>query len=125
MRGFSLLYNLPLFVLGLWWLFTRWHQPQPLSFGQIFLDSLVVVLSLARFFGLPLPPSGHAFFLTHSGLTTPQRSYQFTAAFLLILTIALKLSWGDSSSWLWGIVAGCASGAGYRQLLLTRKMEKR
>ena len=123
MRGFSLLYNLPLFALGFLWLISRWRQPP--SLGQLFLDALVVALSLARFFGVPLPPSGHAFFLTHSGLTTPQRSYQWAAAFLLILTIALKLSWGDSSSWLWGIVAGCASGAGYRQLHSTRNTEER
>lgn len=125
MRGFSLLYNLPLFALGLLWLFSRWRQSQRSSLGQILLDGLVVVLSLARFFGVALSPSGHAFFLTHSGLTTPQRSYQFAAAFLLILTVALKLSWGDSSSWLWGIVAGCASGAGYRQLHSTRNTEER
>ena len=125
MRGLSLLYNLPLFALGLWWLFSRWRQPQPPSLRQVLLDGIVVTLSLARFFGIPLPPSGHAFFLTHSGLTTSQRSYQFAAAFLLVLTIALKLSWGDSSSWLWGIMAGCASGAGYRQLHSTRNTEER
>jgi uncharacterized membrane protein len=125
MRGFSLLYNLPLFALGLLWLLSRWRQRNSASPRQLWLDGLVVALSLARFFGIALPPSGHAFFLTHSGLTTPQRSYQLASAVFLVLTIALKLSWGDSSSWLWGIVAGCASGAVYQQWNLTRNMEER
>ena len=122
---FTLLYNLPLFALGLLWLCSRWRESRQLTRWRWCLDCAVLSLSLARFFGASLPPSGHAFFLSYSGLTTPERAYQISAAALLLLTIIVKLSWGDSSSWLWGIMAGCACGSLWRGVFSNKHKEKR
>jgi hypothetical protein len=105
-QRFWLLYNAPIYGLFFFWLYCRTHERDSFRVGEIVTDGFVVCLALSRFLGPLIPPSGHALFLSYSLLTTGNRLYRIVAAVLLALTIALKLSWGDYHSWLYGILLG-------------------
>lgn len=107
---FSLLYNVPVFGLTVAWVFCRLQAQQPWLSWRSLLDVVVVTIAASRFFGAAIPPSGHALFLTHSIITTTNRSYQMAAIIMLSITIALKVGWGDYSSWLYGMLLGLISG---------------
>lgn len=111
---FSLLYNLPLYAIGLVWLYYRWRGRVALNRWRVLLDAAVVVMAASRFLGPLIPPSGHALFLTYAGLTIDRRLFRIVAFILLLATIALKLSWGDYRSWLYGLLLGAALGVLYR-----------
>lgn len=64
--------------------------------------------------GTFVPSSGHALLMSYSLLTIPNRLYRAAAAAALLLTIALKLTWGDGRSWFYGIALGGLFGAIYR-----------
>jgi len=108
---FSLLYNVPVFGLALGWVFCRVREQKSWLSWRTLLDVLVVAIAASRFFGAMIPPSGHALFLTYSLITTANRYYRIAAAVMLLATIGLKVSWGDYDSWLYGLLAGVASGS--------------
>lgn len=110
----SSLYNLPLYSVFFSWLYYRLRESAKVSVATIILDLAVVGLAASRFLGPIIPSSGHALFLGYSLLTTGSRFYRIVAAILLALTIALKLSWGDYSSWLYGILIGLLFAGVYR-----------
>lgn len=114
-QKFSLLYNWPLYGIGLVWLFLRWRTPASLNRWRVFMDGLVVAMAASRFLGPLIPPSGHALFLSYAGLTTGHRLFRVVAVLLLLATIALKLNWGDYHSWLYGILLGAALSVIYRR----------
>lgn len=107
---FSLFYNLPLFGLAVYWILCRIQEAKNARPLAIAIDIIVVALAASRYLGSTILPSGHALFLNHSLLTTVNRLYRIIAIVLLVVTIVLKVSWGDYSSWVYGIlVALCSS----------------
>jgi hypothetical protein len=110
-RMFSLLYNVPVFGLAVFWAYCRLQEQPPRRSWRSVLDVVVVAIAGSRFFGAAIPPSGHALFLTYSLITTANRYYRMAAAVMLIITIALKVSWGDYNSWFYGLLAGVISGS--------------
>lgn len=108
---FFLLYNVPVFGLTLCWVFCRIQEQKAWLSWRSVLDVVVVAIAASRFFGAVIPPSGHALFLTHSLITTANCYYRMATAVMLIITIALKVGWGDYHSWLYGILAGVISGS--------------
>lgn len=107
---FSLFYNGPLFGLALFWLYLRVRQKNGKRLLLVILDILVVVIAISRYFGLAIPPSGHALFLTYSLMTVKNWFYRMMAAIMLILTIGLKVSWRDYTSWVYGMLVGLSCG---------------
>jgi hypothetical protein len=107
---FSLIYNGPLFILGIFWLFFRKQEYRRLQIIRALLDFTVFAVAIARFFGSSIPPSGHAMLLTHTLITVSNRYYRLAALIMLILTAALKISWNDLTSLGYGIVLGMISG---------------
>jgi len=103
---FSALYSLPLYSVFFSWLYCRLRENAKFSIVTIILDLAVIGLAASRFFGPIIPSSGHALFLSYSLFTINSRLYRIVAAILLALTIALKLSWGDYYSWLYGVLIG-------------------
>jgi hypothetical protein len=81
-------------------------------------------MAVSRFYGLPIPPSGHALFLTHSLVSVRNKYYRIAALVMLIVTILLKLSWGDYRSWLYGIIIGLVSGTIWIQAGKARALTK-
>jgi hypothetical protein len=110
---FSLLYNGPLFILGLFWLFFRTEEYRRFQILRVLIDLAVFAIALARFFGSSIPPSGHAILLTHTSITVSNRYYRLAALAMLIATAGLKISWHDFTSLGYGIVLGIVSGAGW------------
>jgi hypothetical protein len=102
----SFLYNAPLFAMALFWGYCRIQESRKLLSWESLIDILVFVVAASRFFGSSIPPSGHALFLTHTMLTINNRAYRLTALILLIMTVVLKLTWGDYTSWIYGILTG-------------------
>ena len=109
-RTFSLIYNGPLFILGMFWLYFRLQEYRRLRIVGVLLDLTVVSIAIARFFGSSIPPSGHALLLTHTLITVSNRYFKLAALAMLIGTAALKISWHDFSSLGYGIVLGVTSG---------------
>ena len=107
---FSLIYNGPLFILGVFWLYFRTQEFRRLRILGVLLDLAVVSIAIARFFGSSIPPSGHAILLTHTLITVSNRYFRIAAVAMLIGTAALKISWHDFSSLGYGIVLGMISG---------------
>jgi hypothetical protein len=104
--GFFLFYVAPRLVLGVLWIRIRIQSPAPATWVMRGLDLAVLLLSAVRLFGTAVPLSGHALFLTYSGLTTPVRWYQAVAVLLFVETAALKLLvWGDPDSFYIGLLA--------------------
>ena len=110
---FTLLYNGPLFILGIFWLFFRTQEYRRLRVLGVLLDLAVVSIAIARFFGSSIPPSGHAILLTHTLITVSNRYFRLAAAAMLIATAALKISWHDFASLGYGIVLGILSGVAW------------
>jgi hypothetical protein len=114
------LYNWPLFSVCFFWLFCRLRDAKALAPlapwrpWRLLLDGLVVLLAASRMAGTFVPSSGHALLMSYSLLTVPNRLYRAAAAAVLLLTIALKLTWGDGRSWVYGIALGGLFGAIYR-----------
>jgi hypothetical protein len=102
------MYNGPLFILAIFWIFFRTQDYRRLRI--LLLDLAVVAIALARFFGSSIPPSGHAILLTHTLITVSNRYFRIAALAMLIATAALKISWHDFSSLGYGIVLGITSG---------------
>lgn len=113
---FSLLYNLPLFSAFFFWLRCRMRETAGFSALGIILDVFAVCVAGSRFYRAVLPPSGHALFLSYSLLTVRNRFYRAFAVILLIATAALKLSWGDYGSLVYGIAGGLLCGFAYCKL---------
>jgi hypothetical protein len=107
---FSLAYNGPLFILGIFWIFFRIQEYRRLQILRVLLDLAVFSIAIARFFGSSIPPSGHAILLTHTLITISNRYYRLAALIMLIATAALKISWHDFTSPGYGIVLGIISG---------------
>lgn len=106
----SFWYNAPLFILCAIWLLLRkdmWRRRQWL---RSTVDLLVLLLGLVRFLGAAILPSGHALFLTHTLITVGNLIYRIFALLMLLVVIALKISWGDYESWTAGIIVGLISG---------------
>ena len=107
---FSLMYNGPLFILGIFWIFFRTQEYGRLRILRVLLDIAVFSIAIARFFGSSIPPSGHAILLTHTLITVSNRYYRLAALIMLIATAGLKISWHDFTSLGYGIVLGITSG---------------
>ena len=107
---FSLMYNGPLFILGIFWIFFRAQEYRRLRIPGLLLDVAVFSIAIARFFGSSIPPSGHALLLTHTLITVNNRYYRVAALVMLIATAGLKISWHDYTSLGYGIVLGITSG---------------
>ena len=107
---FSLIYNCPLLILCLCWLLLRKKEYERFEFWRALIDLAVISIALARFYGSSIPPSGHAVFLTHTLISVNNRYYRLAALTMLIVTIGLKISWGDYTSWSYGVVLGVISG---------------
>ena len=107
---FSLLYNGPLFILGIFWIFFRTQEYRRLRILRVLLDLAVFSIAIARFFGSSIPPSGHALLLTHTLISVSNRYYRVAALAMLIATAGLKISWNDFTSLGYGIVFGMISG---------------
>ena len=110
---FSLMYNGPLFILGIFWLFLRKEEYRRFQVLRALLDIAVFSVAIARFFGSSIPPSGHALLLTHTLITVSNRYYRLAALIMLILTAGLKISWHDFTSLGYGIVLGLISGVAW------------
>ena len=107
---FSLIYNGPLFILAIFWLFFRKGEYRRLQILRALIDIAVVSVAIARFFGSSIPPSGHVILLTHTLITVSNRYYRLAALTMLIVTAGLKISWHDFTSLGYGIVLGMISG---------------
>lgn len=107
---FWLMYNGPLYILGIFWIFFRIQEYRRLRILGVLLDIVVFSIALARFFGSSVPPSGHAIVLTHTLITVSNRYFRLAALLMLIGTAGLKISWHDYTSLGYGIVLGIASG---------------
>lgn len=107
---FSLLYNGPMVLLLASWVFCRRQEQKRWQALRILLDIVILSIAISRFYGLLIPPSGHALFLTYSLLTVSSKYYRIAALMMLFVTIALKISWGDYESWSYGILFGVVSG---------------
>lgn len=107
---FSLIYNGPLLILCLFWLFFRKKECERFHLLRALIDIAVVSIAIARFYGSSIPPSGHALFLTHSLISVSNRYYKSAALIMLMVTIGLKISWGDYTSWSYGVVLGVIIG---------------
>jgi hypothetical protein len=107
---FSLLYNGPLVILLAFWVLCRRREQKRWQSLKILLDIVILSMAISRFYGLLIPPSGHALFLTYSLLTVSNKYYRIAALVMLFVTIALKISWGDYESWSYGIPLGAVSG---------------
>lgn len=110
---FSMLYNMPLAILGAFWLFSRTQEVARFQILRALLDIAIISVGIARFYGSSIPPSGHAVFLTHSIITVSNPYYRIAALMMLIMTIGLKISWGDYRSWSYGVVIGVISGTAW------------
>ena len=115
---FSLIYNGPLFILAVFWMFFRIQEYRRLRMLPVLLDIAVASIAIARFFGSSIPPSGHALLLTHTLITVSNRYYRLAALAMLVMTAGLKISWHDFTSLGDGIVFGIASGMVW--VILTR-----
>ena len=104
------MYNGPLFILAIFWIFFRTQEYRRLRIVGVLLDLTVVSIAIARFFGSSIPPSGHAILLTHTLITVSNRYFRLAALAMLIATAALKISWHDFASLGYGIVLGITSG---------------
>jgi hypothetical protein len=104
------MYNGPLFILAIFWIFFRAREYRKLRVLGVLLDLAVVSIAMARFFGSSIPPSGHAILLTHTLITVSNRYYRLAALAMLIATAALKISWYDFASLGYGIALGITSG---------------
>ena len=107
---FSLIYNSPLFILCVFWLLIRKKEYERFQLWRALIDIAVISIALARFYGSSIPPSGHAIFLTHTLISVSNRYYRLAALTMLFVTIGLKISWGDYTSWSYGIALGVISG---------------
>lgn len=107
---FSLIYNGPLFILCIFWLFFRTHHYRRLQIIRALTDLAVLSIAIARFLGSSIPPSGHAVLLTHTLISVNNRYYRLAALIMLILTAGLKISWHDYTSLGYGIALGIISG---------------
>jgi hypothetical protein len=107
---FSLLYNGPLVVLAAFWLLCRKQEYQSRQSLKMVLDILIAGIAISRFYGSLIPPSGHALFLTYSLITVSNRYYRIAALMMLLVTIALKISWGDYQLWAYGTLLGVVIG---------------
>jgi hypothetical protein len=105
----SLLYNGPLLILAAFWIFYRKQEQEKFQFIRVLVDIAILSMAVSRFYGLPIPPSGHALFLTHSLVSVRNKYYRIAALVMLIVTIMLKLSWGDYRSWFYGVIIGLVS----------------
>jgi hypothetical protein len=103
---FSLFYNVPLVILATFWLLCRKQEQKRWKSVKTGLDIIVVCLAMSRYYGAMIPPSGHALFLTYSLITVSSRYYRIAALMMLLVTILLKISWGDYQSWSYGILLG-------------------
>ena len=83
---------------------------------RVIVDVVAVCLAASRMFGEYLPSSGHALLLSYSPITVANRLFRVIALAGLLLTIAMKLQFGDSRSWLYGILAGVALGILFRNI---------
>ena len=110
---FSLIYNVPLFIMGFFWIFFRTQEYRRLQVLRVLLDLAVFAAALARFLGSSIPPSGHAILLTHTLITVSNRYYRLAALIMLIATAGLKISWHDYTSLGYGIVLGTISGVAW------------
>ena len=110
---FWLMYNGPLFLLGIFWLFFHKEEYRRLQVLRVLIDIAVFSAAIARFFGSSIPPSGHALLLTHTLITVSNRYYRLAAIIMLILTAGLKISWYDFTSLGYGIVLGIISGVAW------------
>jgi hypothetical protein len=107
---FSLIYNGPLFILAIFWIFFRIQEYRRLRILPVLLDIAVASIAIARFLGSSIPPSGHALLLTHTLISVSNRYYRLAALAMLIATAGLKISWNDFTSLGYGIVLGMISG---------------
>ncbi|MGH9846338.1 MAG: hypothetical protein ACREEM_47170 [Blastocatellia bacterium] len=114
-RKINALYNWPLFSVCFFWLFCRLREPGALKPPRMILDGVVVILAASRMVGEFLPSSGHALLMSYSLLTVVNRFYRVAAAAMLLLTIAMKLTWGDGRTWVYGIALGGLLGLIYRR----------
>lgn len=117
---FFWIYNLPVAVMGLIWLAIEFNRRATLPMRCVLIDLVVIVVGLGRFLGWQIPPSGHALFLSYILLTIANNAYRLFAAIFLLLTIGLKLSWGDYSTWGYGIVVGGGLGLLHRFFVAKR-----
>lgn len=111
---FFWIYNLPVVLMGFVWLAIEVKRRTTLTVPCVLCDLIVIGVGLGRFLGWQIPPSGHALFFSYSLLAVPNIAYRFFAAAFLLMTIALKLSWGDYSTWVYGIVVGVGLGLLHR-----------
>lgn len=105
-RKMNALYNWPLFSVCFFWVFCRLRELDALKLPRLILDGVVVILAASRMVGEFLPSSGHALLMSYSLITVPNRFFRVAAAAMLLLTIAMKLTWGDGRTWVYGIVLG-------------------
>ena len=110
---FSLMYQGPLFIMGIFWVFFRKEEYRRLQILPVLIDVAVLSIAVARFYGSSIPPSGHALLLTHTLITVSNRYYRLAALIMLIATAGLKISWHDYTSLGYGIVLGMISGAAW------------
>jgi len=118
---FSVFYNGSLFAVWFYWLHRRVKEGSLNGSWLNVLDLIVNVTAISRFFGSTIPISGHALFLTYSLFTVKDRKYLFLALILLFVVIALKVSWNDNTTWLFGMFCGVAIGLLWKVIRGKRK----
>lgn len=117
---FFWIYNFPVAAMGIVWLAIEFKRRAKLPWPCVFFDVIVIAAGLGRFWGWQIPPSGHILFFSYSLLTVTSKVYRLFAAIFLLLTIGLKLSWDDYSTWVYGIVVGVGLGLLHRFFVIGR-----
>ena len=118
---FSIFYNGPLFAVWFYWLNRRLKEGSLNGSWSNLIDLIVNVAAISRFLGSTIPMSGHALFLTYSIFTVKDRKYLSLALILLSVVIALKVSWNDNTTWLFGVFCGVAIGILWKAIRGKRK----
>jgi len=118
---FSIFYNGLLFSIWFYWLHRRLKEGSLNGSLLNVIDLVVNVAAISRFFGSTIPISGHALFLTYSIFTVKDRKYLSLAMILLFVVIALKVSWNDNATWLFGMFCGVAIGVLWKAVKGRRK----
>lgn len=111
-----LLYNVPVSIAFVLWLFERVERRATFSRAQIALDIPVIALAATRFvYAVPFI-SGHGVFLTYAIITAWARSVRLAAVLILIQVLVFKLGIFQDLTVFGGMLVGAAAGATHRFL---------
>jgi hypothetical protein len=99
----TIIYSIPMVFLFFMWLKFKLDE-QHVFHHQLFItDSVAVGLSIARILGL-FWHSGHVLFILYTFLTSKNKMYRILCIPFIILTISVKMYWGDILTPILGVI---------------------